>query len=329
MAPGPGPGGKSAIDGSSRLDVDRLQREVLADVATYRQYKAEDGMKKRAIHTSKDYNEFRNFVSVSQLKPTSGRDVSSLFSGASGTVATGGYARSQKTQGGKGSIGSFEDVIQRRKDTSSQSNAVAKLDGDLQSLSLDKSKSTTLANRAGAKTSQSSRAAHDFLVEWKRHCKTANDTLAFLARVDDALEGSFESKLILQPELICREYFATDLDSDVSEGIIEALHLLVSTKEDGACREDAANDFTLQNSGGDGVTTFPELDELWKSEANVLSFVDGWLRALPVCGRFELSLSFLSSDQRQTLRDICSFLRSKDDKAKSCDYLCRYDSLLK
>ena len=29
-----------------------LEREIQADVATYRQYKAEDGMKKRAIHTS-------------------------------------------------------------------------------------------------------------------------------------------------------------------------------------------------------------------------------------------------------------------------------------
>lgn len=46
---------KSAINGRS-IDISRLEREIQADVATYRQYKAEDGMKKRAIHTSKSNN---------------------------------------------------------------------------------------------------------------------------------------------------------------------------------------------------------------------------------------------------------------------------------
>jgi hypothetical protein len=42
----------SAINGKT-LDINHLEREIQADVATYRQFKAEDGMKKRAIHTSK------------------------------------------------------------------------------------------------------------------------------------------------------------------------------------------------------------------------------------------------------------------------------------
>lgn len=42
---------KSAI-GDGGIDIGQLEREIKRDVATYRQFKAEDGMKKRAIHTS-------------------------------------------------------------------------------------------------------------------------------------------------------------------------------------------------------------------------------------------------------------------------------------
>jgi len=43
---------KSVINGTT-VDISHLAREIQADVAKYRQYKAEDGMKKRAIHASK------------------------------------------------------------------------------------------------------------------------------------------------------------------------------------------------------------------------------------------------------------------------------------
>eukprot|EP00580_Thalassiosira_gravida_P017164 CAMPEP_0201658994 /NCGR_PEP_ID=MMETSP0494-20130426/1850_1 /ASSEMBLY_ACC=CAM_ASM_000839 /TAXON_ID=420259 /ORGANISM="Thalassiosira gravida, Strain GMp14c1" /LENGTH=48 /DNA_ID= /DNA_START= /DNA_END= /DNA_ORIENTATION= len=43
---------KSAIS-KRTIDISHLEREIKQDVASYRQYKAEDGMKKRAIHASK------------------------------------------------------------------------------------------------------------------------------------------------------------------------------------------------------------------------------------------------------------------------------------
>ena len=49
--------GKSAINGRT-LDITHLVREIQADVATYQQYKAEDVMKKRAIHTSKSNEKY-------------------------------------------------------------------------------------------------------------------------------------------------------------------------------------------------------------------------------------------------------------------------------
>ena len=47
---------KSALNGRT-LNIGNLEREIEADVAKYQQYKAEDGMIKRAIHTSKS-NDF-------------------------------------------------------------------------------------------------------------------------------------------------------------------------------------------------------------------------------------------------------------------------------
>ena len=42
---------KSAINGGV-VDINHLEQEIQADLASYRQHKAQDGMKKRAIHTS-------------------------------------------------------------------------------------------------------------------------------------------------------------------------------------------------------------------------------------------------------------------------------------
>ena len=43
---------KSAIGRGGSVDISNLEREIQNDVASYRKNKSEDGMKKRAIHTS-------------------------------------------------------------------------------------------------------------------------------------------------------------------------------------------------------------------------------------------------------------------------------------
>ena len=198
---------KSAINGGV-VDINHLEQEIQADLASYRQHKAQDGMKKRAIHTSwvhkflltlyslcvclffnvtkliasssiaqwlkgKDYSEFRHFVSVSQLKPTSGREVSNLFNGA----ATGSISSSSrsKNEGDNTSttIGGFDDIIQRRKEdafsnASSTSKSIKNLDKNLQSLLLGNVATTSKSNAGNNQIAKTSRAAHDFLKEWKR-----------------------------------------------------------------------------------------------------------------------------------------------------------------
>ena len=272
----------------------------------------------------KDYDEFRNFVSVSQLKPTSGRDVSSLFSGASGSV-TSGSARSSKVQGVQGTIGGFDDIIKRRKDASHPSASMRKLDCNLDSLSLvgaSKINSKDNANKALKKTSR------EFTKEWTLHCQTAKDTLLFLTRVNGSGESeSFEKRLLLQPDVICKEYFTTDIDSEILGDIVEALHLLTCMMKDGSPLVNP-NETTLNNP--DGEDGRQGLSELSSSDANVLSYTHGWLKALMTCGRFELGVSFLMADQQLKLKEICNILKeSNQDNTANNDSLLRYDDLLK
>ena len=279
----------------------------------------------------KDYDEFRNFVSVSQLKPASGRDISSLFSGASGTVARGSVRN--KPEGGQvDTLGGFDDMIQRRKDASESTISIAKLDGNLQSLSLGKEVPTGNVSKgthrkAGKDATKSSRAAYDFLREWKQRCTNAEDTLAFLTKIKDT-DGSFESKLLLQPDLVCKEYFSTDIDSDIVGDIVEALHLLVCTEKTDdpppAMPSNNASTLNGRNDTANCSVVSPKIPE-----SSILSFAHRWLKALTNCGRFELSVSFLMPDQQLKLKDICNSLKNEGDEANSDDYLLRYDTLLK
>jgi hypothetical protein len=53
-------------DGS--LNVSLLSKEVADNLDEDEKYHAVDEMKKRAIHMSKDYDEFKNFVACAQVR---------------------------------------------------------------------------------------------------------------------------------------------------------------------------------------------------------------------------------------------------------------------
>mmetsp|Transcript_28863 Transcript_28863/g.33543 ORF Transcript_28863/g.33543 Transcript_28863/m.33543 type:complete len:418 (-) Transcript_28863:163-1416(-) len=78
----------SAILPNGRINVSFLQREIMQDLVHDAKYYAEDEMKKKAILTSKDYDEFKNFVSCSQLKPVNGSEMGQLFVQRSGAGST-------------------------------------------------------------------------------------------------------------------------------------------------------------------------------------------------------------------------------------------------
>lgn len=280
------PQSKSVIN-ENHVDINRLEREIKQDVAAFQRNTAEDSMKKRAIHASGSYDEFRKFVSVSQLKPTPGRDVSSLFSGGSVSLTKKTCVTSNSVHGGRGTIGGFNHIIQKRKEARSPSTSTVKqvLENNM-SVPTNSSEENMSTVRE-----KSSREVCAFLNEWKQHCSTAKDTLLFLARTKDGCD-SFESQLILQPDLTCDEYFSTDINSDILGNIVEALHLLLCMKRN----DDSANGNAREDSG--------KIPELFSSESNVLMFAHGWLGALRRCSRFELNALFLTPHQQLKLKEI-------------------------
>ena len=187
----------SAINKDGSLNVSMLERQVREDMAIYTKSRAEDGMKKRALHASVDYDEFKNLVSASQLKPIGWRDVSSLFNGCSGSHST---FRNRTVHGG--GIGCLDGYIDEKKKNENKM----------------KEKMTTKSQESKgiSSSAKSSRDAYNFLALWKQQCSSsAGAALSFLLQMEE------------KPETICEQYFSTDIDSDVVGDIVSALQLLM------------------------------------------------------------------------------------------------------
>lgn len=311
--------GKSVIKGTT-VDVSHLAREIQADVAKYQQYKAEDEMKKRAIHASKDYSEFRNFVSVSQLKSMSGSDISGLFNGATASFTREASGASGKIRGGMAAVGGIDDIVRRRNDAFTLSKSVAIVDKHLKLLSLGNTPPDSAKERASlVRTAKSSRSVDEFMREWKRQCTSEKASLSFLTRIDS------DRQLILEPDVICKEYFSTDIDSDIVGDVIAALHLLIDMKE--AVEPYSAN----ANASGSGSSdheneSFHEAtgrNEIPFSDIEIIQFTRSWLKALSSAGRFELSISFLMPAQRLKLNAVCNFLQMTNRDRAAVDELLR------
>jgi hypothetical protein len=305
---------KSAINGTT-VDVSQLAREIQADIANYRQYKAEDTMKKRAIHTSKDYGEFRNFVSVSQLKPIN--STTSLAMGSS----DGNIRKGQDT-----SLGGLGEIVRMRKDASTLSKSVAIVDNHLESISLGitssncaNGKASLITNTLGKApmtyTAKSSRSVDDFLRDWKRQCTSAKATLSFLTRIDS------NRQLVLQPDMICEEYFSFEIDSDVLVDVIEALYLLADKSVKEAAEISSAT--SANDSKIDSCHEPIKNVEVLTSDIHTLHFTYSWLTALSSCGRFDLSLAFLEPADRTKLNDVCNFFKKSSNDRVAIDQLLR------
>jgi hypothetical protein len=300
---------KSAINGTT-VDVNQLAREIQADVANYRQYKAEDSMKKRAIHTSKDYGQFRNFVSVSQLKPI-GSTTSSTVDSVDGNIRGGSDA----------SLGGLGDIVRMRKDASTLSkSSVATVDKHLESTSnCANGKASLITNTFGKApmphTAKSSRSVVDFLRGWNRQCTSAKSTLSFLTRIDS------NRQLVLQPDMICKDYFSIEIDSDVLVDVIEALYLLVdkSVKEPAETSSATSEDDSKIDSCHEPIKNV----EVLTSDIDTLHFTYRWLKALSSCGRFDLSISFLEPAHKTKLNDVCNFLKKSNEDRVAIDQLLR------
>jgi hypothetical protein len=287
---------KSIINPDGTVDTSRLEREIREDLALHRRHAAEDAMKKKAIHTSADYDEFKNFVSCAELKPTTSRDVSSLFTCSFGSASRSGNAAC-RDGGRQGVLGGYGESIQQRKVFEAERSSAN---------SSSTGKQVPKENNVISK--KSSREAYDFLREWKKECTSPEHTLSFLTRIrpSDTTSGI---ELTLPAGDTCREYFSTDIDSEILGDIVEGLHLL---------------------SRSDKVSPRIKhcIDNIESAGSNVVDFIDAWINSLDGCGRIGLSLSFLSSVQSRQWEDVLAFVQSSLQKHETSSQ-CEYDTFLK
>ena len=271
------------------------------------------------------------------MKPTAGRDLSSLFNGASGPHTGGsGNDGARNRKAGQGVIGGFDDNIQRRKDCSvtatspklqsstSTRDHDKKIESNLQSIlygGVSAKKSTNKMNKA---TTKSSRGGYDFLREWRQQCKNPQSTLLFLTRMKSSSE-TLEEHLVLNPEDTCKQFFSTDIDSAIVGDIIDAMHLLMIITN-GSDEDLLHQNSLLSASSLDGHSS---LCNISSSEKNFRVFARKWLKALNSCGRFDLSISFLIPEQQMKLKDLCSYLsNARENEDGLDDFLLRYENLL-
>ncbi|KAL3780075.1 hypothetical protein HJC23_007324 [Cyclotella cryptica] len=315
-------------DGKS-VDVSRLEREINEDLALYRRHTAEDGMKKKAIHTSKDYDEFRNFVSAAQLKPTSGRDVSNLLTGAAGSLPQGSRNFSFRNKcDGPGIIGGYDGSIQRRIDEVHYQDGQQGASRKFGKKSRDNN-SLVLKNNNHL-PSKSSREAYDFLREWKQHCTNSERTLDFLTRIKPRnnifSEPDPKREFVLPAEETCKRHFSTDVDCEILCDIIDALYLL--SQMTNLPGNDIISD---HHEEGSSPGRHPSLDNIESTGMYAMKFIDEWLRSLAQCGRFGLSVSFLSSAQITKLKDILNVVKRSTAEVgeNAAGYVEQYEKVLR
>lgn len=278
----------SIVNKDGSLNVSLLEREVNEDIKIYAKSRAEDNMKKKAMHSSQDYDTFRSFLSVSQLRPISARDVSSLFNGS-----VSGSSSSFRNRGVHGTAAGAaiqsDDYEEKKKEGGIVDNSQKFQYGKLTRTS-----------------KKSSREASNFLALWRSKSSSSSQALSFLVQIG-------------HPTMICKQYFSMDIDSDILGCIVNALHLLMCVVTN-QTTENEHND-ELENVTN-GLMSAKLLDI--KSATEFVSF---WLEALPGCGRFTLSLSFLTSEHEVRLKEVIKFIKDSIHitDAGGKEYLCHYN----
>lgn len=287
----------SIVNQDGSLNVSLLEREVNNDIKIYAKSRAEDNMKKKAMHTSRDYDEFQSFLSVSQLQPISARDVSSLFNG--------GVSGSSSSFRNRGVHGTAAAAIQSGRGKNDYNGKKKGKEGSI----VGNGQKSQYGKLTRTSSKKSSREASNFLADWRSKSSSSSQALSFLVQIglDD-------------PTMICKQYFSTDIDSDILGSIVNALHLLMCIVTN-QTTENEHND-ELENVKN-GLMSANLLDIKSATE-----FVSRWLEALPGCGRFTLSLSFLTSEHEVRLKEVIKFIKDSVDNINDAggkEYLSHYN----
>lgn len=316
----------SAILPNGKVNVSLIEREIAQDLSADARYHAEDGMKKRAIHMSKDYDEFKNFVACSQLKPVPSHDMGQLF-----------VARRTKNH------------HQCTNKVSSPIASLPLLGGNHNSSTHTHGQKSRTDDMPDPPETQPKRGdvpptnAMELEREWKLCCVSARDTLGYLTTPNSALvmfcplsndesirtlDYGFAERLRIEPEKVSQSLCRVEMDATIFGDILEALHYLLCSLASKSGRHvetdriDSEKDEKLTRNEMAAQTSFV------RNKARF--FTHRWMVALTQSGRFSLNVAFLNRKQKEYVNSIFEHLQKKEvnDDAPSEIKICFTDERL-
>jgi hypothetical protein len=201
------------------LDKSRLQQELSASFVVEHKRKAEDDMKKRAIMTAKNYDEFAALVSVATLKPlkTKEIDMRCTVNANKALVAGSGMDLTSAAVDGLNSVSN--DVIGFGL-LPSASNALPSTKHTSSSIASSSSSGTNTLNSIKTGKRAIPANASDFEREWRKISSTSSssgDKFAFLEAIGAQQIG---------------QCFRTGIDADILSSILSTISKTISSSSD-------------------------------------------------------------------------------------------------
>lgn len=272
----------SAIRSDGTLNVNFLERDIVNDVASHGQYRAEDSMKKRAVHSSANYDEFKAFVKCSQLNPVSRSEISQLFHPHVPAVAT-----SNKNTTGNGATTRRSYANSSIPISDPYKSSIYQPSSSSSNIRAEATDTTTPLHSTNEKKNDINNISHppQNAMEFERKWNTAYGTIPEKAQF-------LLSEI--PPKHLSKLYSKLEMNSIILGEIIECLHFKVSN---------------LNNS----TTT-----EGSTSNSSSSKEIYNWMKMCSRCNRFTINAILLTTVQKDMVKFIIDdFLKLTQSRSTS------------
>jgi len=254
-----------------------LARELEDAIEFDKTYEAVDAMKKRSIHVATSYDDFRNRVACSTLKPVSSKELGALREGRRG----------------------WDHTAAARASKASRTPTLKKKSGK-------KKKKRTMAK--GVPT-EAPTTSMEFLRDWNRRCKTQPERMAYLRLVGPSgaaslFKSDMDAALLGEVLQVLHECFCagTDAENQTPDAQQQSAPETAAESEPNPKPEPNPSPSPDANHSPDaGADAAVEGEEGGEGEAADEPLA-AWLAALAQTGRFALNVNFLSAAELETAR---------------------------
>jgi len=287
----------SAINNDGQLNVLVIQQEIARDIAMDNQYHAEDDMKKKAIHMSKNYDEFKSFVACSNLQPVQRNEMSQLFMPREYNNSLMKQTRPNKLSN------SFSELDQATKKLlnglriSSNENQDASI---IPIVSAARNRTNSITNSLSLTNVPSTFL--ELEKQWRYYCTSVESTLQYILLSTDVTENHDDNNsmvkyplfiptsLRLCPEYVCCKLCKMEMSSEMFGDLIAALFHL------------------LKDSTTYEIETSTVVEKNHEIIQSCILFAYKWIKCLPKSGGFDLNIAFLNQKQKQFVVSIFQLL---------------------